>query len=96
MGHHDHLEMEPREELVEYCAYLESDADERPLAVKIDDLPTYQWLETALAGDEEPLSEEAVRSLDSLIGEDPEGWSWAEGGRQLAAYCRQVLHDFDQ
>jgi hypothetical protein len=84
MSTHHHLDPDPRAELADYVRYFGSDADRRPLAVKIDDYPQHDWLEEAFEGDDEELSEDDAVLLEALTGEDPIGWTYAEAARQLA------------
>ena len=91
MGWNDRMAPDPHEAFDDYVGYLLSDADERPLFAKIDDLPEYGWLEEALAEDQTPLAEDVRGTLDVLTGEAEGPRTWAEAGAHLAAYCREVL-----
>jgi hypothetical protein len=95
MSTHHHLDPDPRDELADYLLYLESDTDRRPVAVKIDDYPQYDWLEEALAGDDEALSEDDAALLESLIGEDASAWTYAQAATHLADWCRQQQETLD-
>jgi hypothetical protein len=89
MSTHHHLDPDPRAELADYLRYLISDADRRPLDAKINDDPQHNWLEQALDGDEEELSDDHVELLAALTGDDPRELTYAEASRQLAEWCRE-------
>jgi hypothetical protein len=96
MGWNNHVRPDPHEAFDEYLSYLDSDIDERPLAVRIDDYPAHEWLERELAGDRTRLPEEVVAHLGALTGTDATGWSYTHAAHYLAEWCRQQQEAFER